>query len=114
MKTLSMVVVLALFMVFVPTRFADEGMWTFDNPPLKQWKEKYGFEPSREWLDHVRLSVVRLNEGTGGGTGSFISPDGLVFTNQHVGAGQVSKIPSPRRDLVTDGCYARAREEELK
>ncbi len=118
MKKLSIVVIIAICLIFVPARRADEGMWTFDNPPLKQWKEKYGFEPSQAWLDHVRMSVVRLSEGAGGGTGSFISPDGLVFTNQHVGAGQVAKLSSNvsggGRDLVKDGFYARTREEELK
>src|SRR5262245_56664406 len=72
MRMLSFVIIIAFCLIFVPSRFADEGMWTFDNPPLKQWKEKYGFEPSREWLDHMRLSTVRLSEGAGGGTGSFI------------------------------------------
>jgi hypothetical protein len=115
MRKLSITVIIAFCLIFVPARFADEGMWTFDNPPLKQWKEKYGFEPSREWLDHVRLSTVRLSEGAGGGTGSFVSADGLIFTNQHVGAGQVAKLSSGGgRDLVKDGFYASTREEELK
>ncbi len=114
MRTLSIIAIIVFCLIFVPARFVDEGMWTFDNPPLKHWKEKYGFEPSREWLDHVRLSTVRLSEGTGGGTGSFVSPDGLVFTNQHVGAGQVAKLSTGGRDLVKEGFYARTREEELK
>lgn len=109
---------------------ADEGMWTFDHPPLRQWKEKYGFEPSGEWLDHIRLSTVRLSEGAGGGTGCLVSADGLIMTNQHVGRGQVAKLSSQSssqssgqssgqpssggRDLVRDGFYAASREEELK
>src|SRR5262252_4326401 len=63
MKKLSIIIIIASCLIFAPARFADEGMWTFDNPPLKQWKEKYGFEPSREWLDHARLSTARLSEG---------------------------------------------------
>jgi hypothetical protein len=114
MRKLFVIIAIAFCLIFVPSRFADEGMWTFDNPPLKQWKEKYGFEPSREWLDHVRLSTARLSEGAGGGTGSFVSADGLVFTNQHVGAGQVAKLSTGGRDLVKDGFYASTREEELK
>lgn len=93
---------------------ADEGMWTFDHPPLRQWKEKYGFEPKGEWLDHIRLSTVRLSEGAGGGTGCLVSVDGLVMTNQHVGRGQVAKLSAGGRDLVRDGFYAASREEELK
>jgi len=114
MKKLSIVIAIAFCLIFVPAQFADEGVWTFDNPPLKQWKEKYGFEPSQAWLDHVRLSTVRLSEGAGGGTGSFVSAGGLVFTNQHVGAGQVAKLSTGGRDLVKEGFYARTREEELK
>jgi hypothetical protein len=114
MRKTSIIIIIAFCLTFVPARFADEGMWTFDNPPLKRWKEQYGFEPSREWLDHARLSTARLSEGAGGGTGSFVSPDGLVFTNQHVGAGQVAKLSTGGRDLVKEGFYAPTREEELK
>ena len=90
---------------------ADEGMWTFDNPPLKQLKERYGFEPSREWLDHLRLSSVRFNDG---GSGSFVSPHGLVLTNHHVAHGQLQKLSSPGQDYVKDGFYARTPAEELR
>ena len=96
---------------------ADEGMWTFDNPPLKLWKERYNFEPSAAWLERLRLASVRLAEvgtTTGGGSGAFVSPDGLVATNQHVGAGQLAKLSTPERDIVKNGYYARTREEELK
>jgi hypothetical protein len=90
---------------------ADEGMWTFDNPPLKQWKERYNFEPTKEWLDHVRLASARLQDG---GSGSFVSPNGLVMTNQHVAGGQLAKLSTKERDLVKDGFYARTSAEELK
>jgi hypothetical protein len=90
---------------------ADEGMWTFDNPPLKQLKERYGFTPTQAWLDHVRLASVRFNDG---GSGSFVSPHGLVLTNHHVALTQLQKISSPTRDYVKDGFYARTASEELK
>jgi len=111
MRIPSAIVVILAILIHVPARLADEGMWTFDNPPRKQWKEKYNFEPSQEWLDHVRLASVRLNDG---GSGSFVSPDGLVMTNQHVGRGQLQKLSTPQRDLVKDGFYASTREEELR
>jgi len=90
---------------------ADEGMWTFDNPPLKQLKERYGFQPTRQWLDHLRLSSVRFNDG---GSGSFVSPHGLVLTNHHVALTQLQKVSSPAKDYVKDGFYARTEAEELK
>ncbi len=90
---------------------ADEGMWTFDNPPAKQLKERYGFEPTKEWLDHVRLSSVRFNDG---GSGSFVSPNGLVLTNHHVARGQLQKVSTPEKDYVKDGFFARSAAEEMK
>ncbi len=71
---------------------AEEGMWTFDNPPLKLLQAKYGFTPTQAWLDHIRLSSVRLNDG---GSGSFVSPDGLLLTNHHVARGQLQKTRLP-------------------
>jgi hypothetical protein len=90
---------------------ADEGMWTFDNPPLKQLKEKYNFTPTEEWLDHVRLSCVRLNDG---GSGSFVSPNGLLLTNHHVARGQLQKNSTSEHDYIRDGFYAKSEAEEMK
>jgi peptidase S46-like protein len=90
---------------------ADEGMWTFDNPPLKQLQEKYHFTPTQQWLDHVRLSCVRFNDG---GSGSFVSPHGLVLTNHHVARGQLQKNSTAEHDYIRDGFYAATPEQEMK
>ena len=90
---------------------AEEGMWTFDNPPLKQLAEKYNFHPSQAWLDHLRLSSVRLNDG---GSGSFVSPDGLLLTNHHVARGQLQKNSTAEHDYLRDGFYAATPAEEMK
>ena len=89
----------------------DEGMWTFDNPPFKLLKDKYGFEPTQEWLDHVRLSSVRFNDG---GSGSFVSAEGLALTNHHVARGQLQKMSTPEKDYVKDGFYAKTQADEIK
>ncbi len=89
----------------------DEGMWTFDNPPTKQLQEKYGFTPTQEWLDHVRLASVRFNDG---GSGSFISRNGLVLTNHHVAMGQLQKMSTADKNYVATGFYAATQAEEAK
>lgn len=110
MKKISGFLLVFSFLLNTIFTFADEGMWTFDNPPLKQWKERYSFEPTQEWLDKVRLASVRLE----GGSGSFVSPNGLIITNQHVAAGQLAKLSTKEKDLIKDGFYARTQAEELK
>ncbi len=111
MKKISILLVIFSFLVGVAPFRADEGMWTFDNPPLKEWKERYNFEPTKEWLDKVRLASVRLNDG---GSGGFVSPDGLLVTNQHVAAGQLQKLSTKENDLTKNGFYAKTKAEELK
>jgi hypothetical protein len=102
--------VLLLGLLAAPA-FADEGMWTFDNPPTRLLQEKYHFTPTQQWLDHVRLSCVRLNDG---GSGSFVSPNGLLLTNHHVARGQLQKNSTKDRDYVKDGFYAATPEREMK
>ena len=93
----------ALLVATHPALHAEEGMWTFDNPPVKLLKEKYGFTPTQEWLDHIRLSSVRLNDG---GSGSFVSPHGLLLTNHHVARGQLQKSSTAAHDYIKNGFYA--------
>src|SRR5262245_6034437 len=90
---------------------AAEGMWTFDNPPLKILKEKYGFTPAQEWLDHIRLSAVRLNDG---GSGSFVSPHGLLLTNHHVARKQLQNVSNKDHDYIKNGFYAATQADEMK
>src|SRR4051812_41157765 len=98
---LTAAVVFGMFMSLTPIDApADEGMWLFTNPPKELLKSRYDFEPSEAWLKNLQQSAVRFNSG---GSGAFVSPDGLVITNHHVGADALQKLSTPDRDLVAKG-----------
>jgi hypothetical protein len=86
-------------------------MWLFNNPPLKQLREKYQFEPTQQWLEHLQKSSVRFNSG---GSGSFVSGTGLCITNHHVGADALQKASSEQHNYLKDGFYAKTNAEEIK
>src|SRR6266542_5923741 len=104
------VVIACLISVAAATR-ADEGMWLFSAPPLKQIKQKYQFEPTPQWLEHLQKASVRFNSG---GSGSFVSPNGLVITNHHVGADTLQKMGSVEHNYLRDGFYAKTQADEIK
>ena len=93
------------------TACADEGMWVFNNLPLGTLKARYGFEPPPLWAEHLRSSAVRFNNG---GSGSFVSADGLIMTNHHVGADTLSKLGTKDKDYYRDGFFAKTYDEEAK
>src|SRR5436190_22503151 len=100
---------------------ADEGLWLFNNPPKEHLKKKYGFDEPQSWYDHLQRSSVRFNTG---GSGSFISADGLVMTNHHVGLTALQRLtgvvnkdikdPALKKDFAKDGFYAKTLAEEFK
>ena len=85
---------------------ADEGMWVFNNLPMKALKQRYNFEPTPAWIERLRSSAVRFNSG---GSGSFVSADGLVMTNHHVGADMLQKISTAGKNYHKEGFLAKTR-----
>ena len=83
---------------------ADEGMWLLNDPPRKLLKEKYDFDLTDAWLEHAQKASVRFNNG---GSGSFVSADGLIVTNHHIGADCLQKLSPKDKDYLRDGFYAR-------
>lgn len=104
-------VIVAMLMSAAVAVFADEGMWLFNNPPVTQLKEKYQFEPTLQWLEHLQKSSVRFNSG---GSGSFVSANGLCITNHHVGADALQKASSEQHNYLKEGFYAQSNAEEIK
>ncbi len=89
----------------------DEGMYLFTDLPTETLKEKYDFEPTQAWADHLRLSSVRFNVG---GSGSFVSSNGLVLTNHHVASDTLHKLSTEERNLIEQGYLARSLDDELQ
>src|ERR1044071_10212191 len=112
-KRLFSALVLALFSLQTlhVAALADEGMWTFNNIPRAEIKKKYGFEITDAWLKKVQLASVRFNNG---GSGSFVSPNGLVLTNYHIVEDIVNEVSTPEKDLAKEGFVARTHADEIK
>ena len=108
---LSAVIVFVSFLPSADFSHADEGMWLFNAPPLKILKDRYGFEPTQEWFERLQKSSVRFNSG---GSGSFVSENGLVLSNHHVGADALQKFGDKDHNYLRDGFHARAFTEEKR
>ena len=104
------VAVFSYFLVSLPAS-ADEGMWLYNAFPKDKVRAKYNFAPTQQWLDHVRLGSVRFNNG---GSGSFVSVDGLTVTNHHVGSECIHDLSTGGKDYVQAGFYAKTQAEEAK
>jgi hypothetical protein len=98
-----------LCLALVLPAFADEGMWLFNQFPKDQVQEKYNFAVTDAFLENLQLATMRI----GGGSGSFVSPNGLVFTNHHVASDCISKLSSAQHNYVRDGFYAAAGQDEM-
>ncbi len=90
---------------------ADEGMWVFNNLPLKGLEQRHGFVPPEGWAEHLRGAAVRFNNG---GSGSFVSADGLIMTNHHVGADTLAKLSTKENNYYQTGFFAKSFDEEAK
>jgi hypothetical protein len=90
---------------------ADEGMWTYNNFPSARVKAKYGFEPTQEWLDKVRLASAKFGSGC---SASFVSPEGLVMTNHHCARGCIQQLSTQKKDFIANGFLAKTQAEELQ
>lgn len=100
---------LSLLLAIPGLTLAAEGMWTLDNLPHADLEQAYQFKPDQKWLDQARLGSARL---AGGCSGSFVSPEGLVLTNQHCVISCVSELSSPEHDYVNQGFLAPKRNDE--
>ena len=101
----------ALLILLTTSTQADEGMWLFNDMPKQLLQEKYGFTPTAEWAEHLRLASVRFNTG---GSASFVSSNGLVLTNHHVGASTLHKLSNAEHNYAVDGFLAGSTSEEIK
>ena len=110
-RCISVTAVLLAVIWCVAAARADEGMWLFTHPPKKELKQRYDFDPPESWYAHLQRAAVRFNVG---GSAEFVSSDGLVLTNHHIGIDSLQKLSTKEKDYVANGFYAHTRDEELK
>ena len=104
------IIVLSTALAASFTALADEGMWTFDNFPAATVEKAYGATVSPAWLDHVRLSTIRLANCTA----SFVSSEGLILTNHHCVESCLAELSSKDGSLIERGFMAASRSEEKR
>jgi len=109
-------IILILIIFSALTLIAKEGMFRLDGitPAMANDMKAMGcqFDPADIWKPGTKclaMAVVNL----GGGTGSFVSSDGLIITNHHVAFGAMQSLSSPEHNYIRDGFLARGRSEEI-
>jgi hypothetical protein len=88
---------------------AAEGLWPYNQFPKDSVKQKLGFEVDAAFLDRLRLASVRL----AGGSGSFVSPAGLLLTTRQLAGACLSSLSTPQHDYFRDGFQAANQAAEL-
>lgn len=102
---------LALLVSAPMSAWSDEGMWLLNDPPKQYLKDKHNFELTDGWLERAMKANVRFNSG---GSGGFVSADGLIVTNHHIAADALQKLSTKDKDLFALGFYAKERKDEAK
>ncbi len=99
------------FLALAHSTRADEGLWLFTDPPRRALKDKYAFEPTDPLLERLQKSSVLVGQI---GSGAFVSADGLVLTNHHVGMDWLQELKGKGEDLVAEGFYADRPDKEIR
>ncbi|MCU1266366.1 MAG: Peptidase [Acidobacteria bacterium] len=107
----------ALCVTAIPFRaLGDEGMFLPDTlgrlsqPRLKRRGLKI---PLTEIYNPTGVSIKDAVVIVDGGTGEFVSPNGLLLTNHHVGFDALVSASDTTRDYATNGFKANSRADEL-
>jgi hypothetical protein len=113
MRNKIRIATLALVLGLALIAGADEGMWMpHQMKDLNLKALGLQMDPGDLYKkDGTGLMSAVIN--LGGGTGEFVSAEGLVLTNHHVAYGAIQRASSKEKDYITDGFLARTRGEEI-
>jgi S1-C subfamily serine protease len=116
-KPLIVALLVASLLISPLSSLADEGMWLPDSVnklPLAEMKKR-GFELKPEDIysltkPSLKDAIVQISIG---GTGSFVSPEGLILTNHHVAFAAITRASTSEKDYINNGFLAKSRGEEI-
>ena len=91
--------------------WADEGMWPYNALPLHALESRWHFTPQPGWAEHLMHSTLRIAQGC---SASFVSPHGLVLSNQHCARPCAQGLSGPGSDLVANGFLAATATDERR
>jgi len=112
MKKINIALFLLVFLS-LPS-FAQEGMWLLPQIGQLDLNKKGLTIPVSELYSKDKPALYSAILQVGGGTGSFVSPDGLVLTNHHVAFTALQRASTTGSNYLTEGFLARTRNEEIK
>ncbi|MFD2965164.1 MULTISPECIES: S46 family peptidase [Olivibacter] len=117
MKTKKIWFLFLLLLPFTVVR-ADEGMWFLMHIDRLNHRDmqKMGLQLTSEEIYSINHSSLKdaIVQFGGGCTAEIVSKDGLVLTNHHCGYGAIAELSTPEHDYLTNGFWARSKQEELK
>ena len=117
MKTKKIWFLFLLLLPFTVVR-ADEGMWFLMHIDRLNHRDmqKMGLQLTSDEIYSINHSSLKdaIVQFGGGCTAEIVSKDGLVLTNHHCGYGAIAELSTPEHDYLTNGFWARSKQDELK
>ena len=105
---------LLFFFLFMGGSYAQEGMWLLNQIGQLDLNQKGLLIPTDQIYSKGKAGLCNTVVQLGGGTASFVSPEGLLLTNHHVAYTALQRASSVSSNYLTDGYLATRRTDEIQ